>query len=143
MHRFRRSLGWLALCLSAVVVPPVWADDVDDAWAAQQAALDWLALTDAGQYAESWDSAAPELKARVDVAAWEMSLRWTRSPLASVIQRDIESSNVVHGMPGQPEGRYVVLRYSTVYQYKVAGLETLTCIRGVDGVWRVGGYVIQ
>jgi hypothetical protein len=133
----------ITLGLSVLMALGARADDTDDVWAAQRAALDWLALTDEGQYVESWEAAGIQLRTSVDEAAWEMNMRWTRAPLAGVLDRTLESSSVVHSGAGQKDSQSVVLRYRTVYEYKQAALETLTCTLGADGVWRVTAYLIQ
>ncbi len=143
MYRVLRVTALAVLFLGLMAISAAPADDADDVWAAQQAALDWLALADNGQYAESWNAADPQLRQKVSEAAWNMSMRWTRSPLSAVIQRDIGSSEIVHPVPGKPAGDYVVLQYNTAFEYKAEGQETVTCVRGPDNVWRVAGYVIH
>ncbi len=111
--------------------------------AASAAASSWLALVDAGKYAESWQSAAPVFQSAVGSDPWVQSLKGVRAPLGSVRSRKLESAKFATELPGVPDGEYVVLEYSTSFEHKRTATETVTPMRTPDGSWRVSGYYIR
>ena len=54
-------------------------------------------------------------------------------------------SEAVHEttLPGAPDGKYVVIRYSTCFEHKENAIETVTPMLDQDGIWRVSGYFVQ
>ena len=52
--------------------------------AAQAAAIEWLSLTDQGQFELSWDKAAPLFQAGVTKSDWQRSLNAVRLPLITL-----------------------------------------------------------
>ncbi len=111
--------------------------------AATKAAQSWLALVDAGRYAESWKQAAALFKEKVTAAQWEEAVRSARSPLGKLESRKLASAQFARTLPGAPDGEYVVIRYETAFEKKKAAVETVTPMKDKDGVWRVAGYFIQ
>jgi Protein of unknown function (DUF4019) len=111
--------------------------------AATKAAQRWLALVDAGRYAESWKQAAALFKEKVTAAQWEEAVRSARSPLGKLESRKLASAQFARTLPGAPDGEYVVIRCETAFEKKKAAVETVTPVKDKDGVWRVAGYFIQ
>ena len=62
------SIAMLALLLCSVRFAQ---DEAAKKTAAQASAESWLALVDAGDYAQSWDQAASFFKSKVSKADWE------------------------------------------------------------------------
>lgn len=124
-------------------------DEAPDAWdqdakkKAVEAAEAWLALVDAGKYAESWDEAAEQLKNAVSKDAFAHSLGAVRKPLGDVTSRKIESKRYLTKLPGAPDGEYVVIQYKTAFANKESATETITPMLGKDKKWRVSGYYIK
>ena len=110
---------------------------------AQKAAEQWLALVDAGKFAESWDTAAAYFKAAVSKDKWESSLVAVRKPLGDLVSRKLKSAKFTKTLPGAPDGEYVVLQFDTSFSNKKAALETITPLLDKDGKWRVSGYFIK
>ena len=54
---------------------------------AQKSAEQWLALVDAGNYSESWNTAAQYFKTAVPQDHWEHSLNAVRKPLGNLVSR--------------------------------------------------------
>lgn len=139
MGRFL-SVPFIAVSLVASLA---WADQNPAVEKAQAAAKAWLALTDGGSYAQSWDEAAAGFKAAVTRPGWEAALNAVRSPLGAVQNRKLKSATCTRTLPGAPDGEYVVIQFETRFEHKPAALETLTPAHGPDGSWRVSGYYIR
>lgn len=111
--------------------------------AAGAAAQAWLRLVDAGQYGQSWDSAAGMFRDAVTKSAWESAVREGRAPFEPFGQRQLLVGSFQTQLPNAPPGEYVVLQYRA----KVAGgrtvVETVTPMKERDGRWRVSGYYVR
>ena len=110
---------------------------------AQSAAEAWLALVDAGSYAQSWSESADYFKKAVDQAGWEKSLTGVRTPLGKMSSRTLKSSKYATSLPGAPDGEYVVIQFDTSFEKKATAIETVTPMKDPDGTWRVSGYFIK
>ena len=110
---------------------------------ARQAALDWLALVDGGQYARSWDEAAALFRSAIAKPEWERAVKTTRAPLGALASRRFKSATFARNLPGAPDGEYVVIQYDTRFENKAAAIETITPMRDKDGRFRVSGYYIK
>jgi hypothetical protein len=111
--------------------------------AATQSANHWLSLIDAGNYASSWDSAAPVFKNAVLKDQWARMLQASRVPLGKVISRTVKSAVYKTSLAGAPDGEYVVIQYESSFEHKKTAIETVTPSLGSDGQWRVSGYFIK
>ena len=111
--------------------------------AAQKSAEQWLALVDAGKFAESWESAAGYFKTAVGKETWEHSLNAVRKPLGALVSRTLKSSKTATSLPGAPDGNYVVLEFATSFANKKSAVETVTPMLEKDGTWKVSGYFIK
>ena len=110
---------------------------------AQAAATKWLALTDSGRYAASWEQAAALFKTAVTKENWAGAVKGVRSPLGSVKSRKLKSAQFTKTVPNAPEGEYVVLQFDTQFENRADSVETVTPLKDRDGVWRVSGYFIK
>jgi Protein of unknown function (DUF4019) len=110
---------------------------------AETAALTWLALVDAGNYPESWNTAAALFKNAVPQSQWVSTVAATRGALGAVKIRQVASSQSMHSLPGAPDGEYVVIRFTTSFEQKAAATETVTPMKDPHGHWRVSGYYIR
>jgi hypothetical protein len=110
---------------------------------AQQSADAWLALTDSGKYAQSWDEAAQLFKGAVTKDKWQDALHATRDPLGKLVSRKLKSADYKTSLPGVPDGQYVVLQYDSSFEHKQSAVETVTPMLDKDGKWRVSGYYIK
>lgn len=134
----------LSLALAVAVLPAGGARADEAAGKAAVAAADaWLALVDAGRYAESWDEAARFFRDAVGQADWEKALRGARAPLGKLVSRKVSSRTYTETLPGAPDGKYVVIRYETAFEGKKAAVETVTPMLEPDGRWRVSGYFVK
>ncbi len=121
---------------------PLQAAEADEK-AAILAAGSWLALIDRGRYDDSWDEAAGLFKTALTKKQWATGLKAARAPLGRLVTREVVSAEYAESLPGAPDGKYVVIRYRSVFEHKKAAIETVTPLLDPDGVWRVSGYYIR
>jgi len=110
---------------------------------AQKSAEAWLALTDSGKYAESWNEAAAAFKGAVTKEQWIEALKKARAPLAALQSRKLKSSTYAKNLAGAPAGEYVIIQFDTSFENKASAVETVTPMWDKDGKWRVSGYYIK
>ncbi len=110
---------------------------------AQKSAEQWLALVDAGKYAESWKTAAGYFQTAVSQDQWEHSIVAVRKPLGDLVSRQLKSAKYTKSLPGAPDGEYVVLQFDTSFANKKEAVETVTPMLDKDGKWKVSGYYIK
>jgi uncharacterized protein DUF4019 len=106
------------------------------------AAEAWLALVDAGKYAESWDAAAGEFKRAVKQNDWAEMVAVVREPLGKVSSRRLRAAEYKASLPGAPEGKYVLIQFETAFEKRQA-VETVTPMLEADGTWKVSGYFVK
>lgn len=123
--------------------PAVKDEHTDARRQALEAARAWLALTDDGKYAESWEAAAGYLKKAVSKDDFVKSLQAARTPLGKMISREVQSEQFSTRLPGAPEGQYVVIQFKTSLANAQSVVETVTPMLDKDGRWRVSGYYIK
>ncbi|HEV2453827.1 MAG TPA: DUF4019 domain-containing protein [Verrucomicrobiae bacterium] len=111
--------------------------------AARKSAEQWLTLVDAGNYAESWKTAAAYFQTAVSQDQWEHTIVAVRKPLGDLVSRRLKSAQYSKSLPGAPDGQYVVLRFDTSFANKKAAVETVTPMLDPDGQWKVSGYYIK
>ncbi len=139
----RHLIYLCSFLLLALVAPiPSGASDRPEK-EAQVAAEQWLALIDAGQFDESWESAASFFQAAVPQAQWLSSLDAVRKPLGSQESRKLKSAKYTKTLPGAPDGEYVVLQFATSFTNKKEAVETVTPMLDKDGKWKISGYFIK
>ena len=110
---------------------------------AQKSAEAWLALADAGKYAETWDEAAQIFKGAVTKDTWIAAVKGVRTPLGAVQSRKLKAATYTKTLPGAPDGEYFVIQYDTTFANKKSAVETITPMLDKDGKWRVSGYFIK
>jgi hypothetical protein len=132
----------LALAL-AFMTPHAHSQDAPSTAAAQDAALMWLALIDAGNFGTSWDEAADIFQQHIAKTAWASAAANARTPLGAVISRKLASARYAKTLPGAPDGEYVVIQFSTHFEHKADATEFVTPERAKDGSWKVSGYFIK
>jgi hypothetical protein len=134
------AFGVIAFSICAL---PLAASDEHPEAAATAAAVAWLALVDAGTYAQSWNEAASRFRQRLPQEQWQTSAAQARGPLGALKSRELQSATFKHTLPGAPDGEYVVIRFAASFVNKAAAIETVTPMKDDDGTWRVAGYYIK
>ena len=110
---------------------------------ALEAAKKWLDLTDKGEYAKSWETAAEYFKGAVSEEQWKQAMSAVRKPLGEVKSRELKSKQYAATLPGAPDGEYVIIQFDTSFENKKNAVETITPMLDKDGQWRVSGYFIK
>ncbi|MBD3264194.1 MAG: DUF4019 domain-containing protein [Candidatus Omnitrophica bacterium] len=110
---------------------------------ASKAVSKWLELIDNGRYLESWEESAGYFKEAVDKDEWQKTLKAVRKPLGGVVWRKLKSLSETSNLPGAPDGKYVVIQYSTWFENKKSALETVTSAFSEERGWRICGYYIR
>jgi hypothetical protein len=132
----------VSLILSLTFIQPLGADEAAEELA-RTASDAWLALVDQGEYAKSWQEAAPYFRKAVAQEQWVRSMNAFRKPLGNVLSRKLRSKQYTKTLPGAPDGHYVVLQYETSFENKQFAVETVTPMLDSSGQWRVSGYYIK
>jgi Protein of unknown function (DUF4019) len=138
LMRSRAAAVVLGLVLAA---PSLAVEAPEDA--GQAAAESWLKLVDAGDYDASWDQAAKMFKGSVTKEHWRQAIAGSRGPMGRLVSRKLKSREYREKLPGAPDGKYVVVKFDTVFEKKAAAVETVTPMMELDGTWHVSGYFIQ
>ncbi len=119
------------------------ANESESIDAARIQTVAWLALTDAGEYGASWDSASTLFQSAVSKEDWKKSLSAARTPLGALEMRDVATSKFTSALPGVPDGEYVVFQFNSSFKHKAVAVETVTAMKDTDGKWKVAGYFIK
>jgi uncharacterized protein DUF4019 len=122
--------------------PCVWAADRTEA-AAESAFRAWLALVDSRNYAESWNMASSLFRQSIPQSQWQTATENARAPLGALISRKLRSATFTRTVPGAPEGECVIVIFTSSFETKDNGIETVTSMVDADGTWRVSGYYIS
>ncbi len=137
----------LAVVLCTVMLWALTASAANDRGsaenAAESAARAWLVLVDAGNYADSWSSAAAAFRQKITAAQWQAAASAARAPLGSLRSRTLKSATHTSTLPGAADGDYVVLQFSSSFENKASAIETVTPLKDADGQWHVCGYYVR
>ncbi len=117
------------------------ADEAAAKKGAEEAAKAWLALVDAGKYAESWQQASAIFRGKVTEAQWVEAVRSVAAQVGKVQGRELARAAYADALPDAP-GTYVILQYRTRFEKLPDALETVSFQR--DGAaWRAAGYFVR
>jgi len=111
--------------------------------ASSDAATNWLALVDAGEYAKSWSSAAALFQKQVSSARWAETVRGARGELGKVVSRKAPKADYSRTLPGAPDGEYVIQQYASAFENREEAVEQVVLMKEKDGSWKVVGYFIK
>ena len=111
--------------------------------ASAEAAKNWLALVDAGEYAKSWSAAAALFQKQVSSERWVETVRGVRGELGKLVSRKPDKSDYSRSLPGAPDGEYVVWQYASAFENKKEAMETVVLLKDKDGMWKAVGYFIK
>lgn len=110
---------------------------------AERAALEWLALLDAGRTPESWAAASSLFRHTLTAKSWDIEYGSVRACLGRVRARVTSGRRATHHMTGAPPAEYVVLRFHTRFEHGSGVLdERVSLVHEQDGRWRVVGYYV-
>lgn len=107
--------------------------------AAIDVAQQWLGFVDLGQYAESWAATGQLFQSHMQQPQWVQTLTGARTPLGTVVSREVAGSEIRSSLPGAPAGQYALVSFATNFQNKPDIIETVTMM-DESGQWKVVGY---
>ena len=110
---------------------------------ATAAAETWLSHVDAGEYAGSWREASAYFQGAITEQAWVALLNGARTPLGTVLSRQLKQAQHTKTVPGAPDGDYVVMQFDTRFEQKQAAVETVTFLQEKQGEWKAAGYYMK
>lgn len=106
---------------------------------ARAAAVEWLALVDAGDYAQARTLEPARLRESTTEAQFIRSMESRRVPFGRVLSRKFVGAAFTHKLTGSPDGRYESILFRTSFQHKALAAERLILIH--EGPqWRVVAY---
>lgn len=108
-----------------------------------EAALQWLAMVDDGDYTGSLKESAAYFKGAIREDQWAQAMKGVREPLGKVYTRTLKNTEHRTSLPGAPDGDYMVIQFETAFENKKTAIETVTPMLGKEGTWRVAGYYIN
>lgn len=115
--------------------------EVESARAADVRAREWLALIDAGDFGESWETAARLFQARITKEEWEI-LSWrVRPSQGRPRERELVAAKYTATLPWEPPGEHVFIQYR-IKTPEGSDLETLTMRLDAEQ-WKTLGYNIR
>ncbi len=118
------------------------ADKSAEKAAARKDADAWLAILDAGSYAETWEEASAHFRDVVPKEKWLADISALRTKVGALGGRELASAAWKESLPDAPAGEYVLLTFRTTFATKGRATETVSCVREKDA-WRVDGYFIR
>lgn len=131
------------LGIAAALLQPQSAPQSAESLAQAQAdivrsARDWLAMVDAGRWADSYRATAGSFRSLNTVEVWTNVSEQVRVPLGAMVSRADLSQDWV---PAPPHG-YEMVKFRTSFANRPNVTETLTLVREGQA-WRVSGYTID
>ncbi len=129
--------------LVALTLTPAFAAAQESEDARVTSAKEWLALVDAGDYAESWERAGETFRSQVAKETWEQQLTAVRTPLGATGSREFQSTQELKDPPSAPPGDYLVITFATSFEGLAAATETVVLAKEGEDDWKVAGYFIQ
>ena len=97
----------------------------------------WFAIMDNGDFAKSWETAAPYFQRSIKKEEWVARLQKIRYPLGKVISRKVASNNF-----SAANTRFDAM-YATSFEGMLAAIETVTYAKQANGEWLPIGYIIR
>jgi hypothetical protein len=135
-----KSLLALLLILLTMSATALCEDTAEKA--AFESANRWLAQVDSGDYAASWETAAPMFKQSISQGEWAKMVKATRRPMGKLLSRTLKSAVYSTSLPGAPDGEYLIV-YESSFENKKSAIESVTPSLDKDGQWKVSGYYIR
>ncbi len=119
------------------------AADLDKEAAAVAAAEEFLVLVDQGEYVKSWEQASSLFAERIPKEDWVEGISRFRPTFGEVQSRVLKGSHLAKSLPGAPDGEYVLILFTSVFEKKATAVETITMMLDTDKQWRAAGYYIE
>ncbi len=107
--------------------------------AARLAALHWLQLVDAGDYAQAYEEEPARLRASNTEAQFIRSMEGRRAPFGRVLSRTFIGAAFTRKLTGAPDGRYESILFRTSFEHKALAAERVI-LTDESRQWRVVDY---
>lgn len=135
-----RKLFVSALALSVCGMPAaLFADAQADA---KKAVETWLGAHDRGDYAQTWETSADFVKAKVPKQQWEKTMQSVLAPFGKLESRTLVSATPMKELAGMPDGDYVLFQYQAQFANKKNAVETIIPMLE-NGRWKVMTYRVR
>ena len=129
----------LALSLSiSAEAQPLAAPKTD-----AKAALDWLALVDAGKFEATWVEAARSFQKAQSKVDWAKGLGEARPTMGKLVIRTLLNHEVRTTLPNLPPGKYITVRFTTVFEKHANGSESVTVVKDGTRGFRMMSYLLK
>jgi hypothetical protein len=106
---------------------------------ARAAALEWLALVDAGNYAQAFEKEPERLRAANTAEQFVRSMQGRRAPFGRVLSRVSIGAAFTRKLTGSPDGRYESILFRTSFEHKSVSAERVILTHEASE-WRVVDY---
>ena len=103
------------------------------------AALEWLALVDAGKYPEAYAMEPARLRAATTEEQFIRSMEGRRAPFGRVLSRSFIGAAFTRKLTGSPDGRYESILFRTSFENKKLAAERVI-LSHESHQWRVVDY---
>jgi hypothetical protein len=103
------------------------------------AALEWLALVDAGNYPAAYAMEPARLRAATTEEQFIRSMEGRRVPFGRVLSRSFIGAAFTRKLTGSPDGRYESVLFRTSFENKKLAAERII-LSHESGQWRVVDY---
>jgi hypothetical protein len=103
------------------------------------AALEWLALVDAGDYAKAYAMEPDRLRAATTEEQFIRSMEGRRAPFGRVLSRSFIGAAFTKKLSGSPDGRYESILFRTSFENKKLAAERVI-LSYEAREWRVVDY---
>ena len=122
---------------------PVATDSDPDVALAKKAALDWLALVDGGKFEATWDEAATSFQKAQSKTDWAKGLGGARPTMGKLVSRTFLNHEVRTTLPRLPAGKYITVRFTTVFEKHAKGSESVTLVKDGARGFRMMSYLLK
>ena len=106
---------------------------------ARAAALEWLALIDAGDYEAAYAMEPARLRAGMTEEQFIRSMESRRAPFGRVLSRSFIGAAFTRKLTGSPDGRYESILFRTSFENKKVAAERVI-LSHESRQWRVVDY---
>jgi hypothetical protein len=79
----------------------------------------------------------------VALAEWPKVINGARARFGKFQSRKLTVTRFTTTIPGAPEGKYVIIDYSSRFEKRKDAVESVAPMQEKDGSWKVSGYFIK
>ena len=122
---------------------PAAKDSDPDVTLAKKAALDWLALVDAGKFEATWVEAATSFQKAQSKVDCAKGIGEARPTMGKLVTRTLLNHEVRTTLPNLPPGKYITVRFTTVFEKHANGSESVTVVKDGTRGFRMMSYLLK